>query len=613
MYAPPMIRRVQSKRLTSLLLLMGLILITRNAQSQNLDNLVDYIHTCQTAECLDTIKTLDHQLYLNDIKTSQKLFRATLNRANQLNHTQIIPDIYGHIARMYYYMGEVDSSFYYRLEAVRQYEAMNEFGKAGIEYAELGYQYKRINLDKAFEYMRNGILWLQEARDSSGLANVYNNFGVLFEMKQSIDSALYYYEASLAYKESLNDSLGIPYSLENIALIQVMNKQFKLAENNLQKALDYRLKLNDKQGLLGNYINLAELYMNKNNYNVSIAYLNQALTMESEIGQPYAAQYCYEKLTEVYRRIGDYKRALDSHIRFTAIKDSLSNERNIKNVETLTIQYETEKKEKEIKLLSVENQLKEAEINNANNRFYASLGGIGLIMLTVFLLFNRYKHKQRATLAEEKALNQKVGFRSLIEGEEKERKRIAQELHDGLGQLLSTARLNVSAMEDGVGDVVTKQWENSIKLIDEAVNEVRHISHNMMPNALISIGFEAAIKEQIHIINDAGKVQVHADLPDDKINIPESEAIALYRVIQEVLNNALKYAEARNIWLKIEKNDSIHISIKDDGKGFDRNLIRNSNGIGWRNIKSRIEILNGELEIRSELGVGSEISMKLAI
>lgn len=613
MNAPLMNRCIQSARLNMLLLLAGLILSSGKAQGQNLDNLVDHIKNCQTKACLDTIQKLDHQVFLNEIKVSKEFLNTALQKAIALEHDQLIPEIYGHIGKMYYYLGEVDSSFYYRLRAIRKFETMNQLAKAGREYAELGYQYKRINLDKAFEYMISGIQLLRDAQDTSGLANVYNNYGVLFEMDESIDSALYYYRASLSLKEQLNDSLGIPYSLENIALIQVINKEYARAESNLKKALAYRLDVNDQQGLLGNYINLAELYLHKGEFQVSINYLNKALAMEREIGQPYAAQYCYQKLMEVYRKRGDYKQALEAHIKFTAIKDSLSNEQNIKNVEALTIQYETEKKEKEIELLSVENRLKESEIRNANNRFYASLVGTGLIILTVFLLFNRYKHKQRATLAEEKALNQKIGFKSLIEGEEKERKRIAQELHDGLGQLLSTARLNVSALEDRVENAVTKQWENSIKLIDDAVTEVRHISHNMMPNALISIGFEAAIKEQIHIINDAGKVKVHTEMPDEKIEVPESEAIAIYRVIQEVLNNALKYAEAENIWLKITKNDSIRISVRDDGKGFDKALITQSSGIGWRSIKSRIEILNGELDIKTAQGQGSEISMKLAI
>ncbi|MEP4095588.1 sensor histidine kinase [Reichenbachiella sp.] len=613
MFAPSLTRPSHPSRLRCLVILVCLLLTSFRHYGQSLESLTQYIETCETKTCLDTLRTLDLQAYLNEITLSKKLLKVALKKAKSIEHSKLLPVINTELARLFYYQGEIDSSFYYRIEGIKQFEAMNELSLAGREYAELGYQYKRINLEKGFKYMRLGVNMLEEINDTIGLANTYNNYGVLFEMKHKMDSALYYYRSSLELKEHLDDSLGIPYSLENIALIQLLNNEYNRAESNLKKALKYRVALNDQQGLLGNYINLAELYQYKNELRTSISYFQKALDKENEISQPYAAQYCYEKLTGVYRKQGNYQLALDSHINYTAIKDSLSTEQNVKNVERLTIQYETEKKEQEIELLSVENQLKIAEVKNANNRFYASLGGIGLIVLSVFLLFNRYQHQQRALLAEERSHSQKLGFKSLIEGEEKERKRIAQELHDGLGQLLSTARLNISAIEDHVESLVVKQWENSVKLIDQAVTEVRHISHNMMPNALISIGLEAAIKEQIHIINDAGKVQVHAEMPAEKINLPESEAIALYRVIQEVLNNALKYAEAENIWLKIKSKDQIQVYIKDDGKGFDKNLLSKTSGIGWRNIESRMEILNGKLDIQTELGKGSEISLKLAI
>ncbi|MEO9964634.1 MAG: sensor histidine kinase [Reichenbachiella sp.] len=569
--------------------------------------------SCQTKTCLDTLNNIEIQVLINEVQLGESILRMVLKKANDLQHAELLPKINEKLSSMFYYQGAFDSSFYYQIAAIKQYEQMHDMAPAGRAYASLGYIYKRINLDKGFEYMRSGIDILEKVEDSIGLKDAYNNFGVLHEMSDNADSALYFYQASLDIKMSIGDSVGIPYSLENIALIRILNKEYQKAETSLKKALNLRIKLNDQQGLLGNYINLAELYHHKGEYQKSIHYFNKALGKEKIIKQPYAAQYCYEKLTAVYKSLGDYKQALEAHISYAAIKDSLSNEQNIKNVESLTIQYETVKKEEEIKLLSIKNQLSEVEVENANNRFYASLGGIALIVLTVFLLFNRYQNKQRVLMAEQEVESQKLGFKSLIEGEEKERKRIAQELHDGLGQLLSTARLNISAMEDRVERIVEKQWKNSIKLIDEAVTEVRHISHNMMPNALVSIGFEAALKEQIHIINDAGQVKIHAELPVEKIDLPESKSIALYRVIQEILNNALKYAEAKNIWLTITISDHLEVNIKDDGKGFDKNIVDKSGGIGWRNIKSRMDILNGEFSVDTEIGKGSKITLRLAV
>jgi len=104
------------------------------------------------------------------------------------------------------------------------------------------------------------------------------------------------------------------------------------------------------------------------------------------------------------------------------------------------------------------------------------------------------------------------------------------------------------------------------------------------------------------------------ELPSRKIEIEESKAIALYRIIQEVLNNSLKYSEASNIWLILsENNGTLNIKISDDGKGFDTDQIASSKGIGWQNIYSRIEIINGSIHIESNLTHGTSVEMKLAV
>ena len=135
----------------------------------------------------------------------------------------------------------------------------------------------------------------------------------------------------------------------------------------------------------------------------------------------------------------------------------------------------------------------------------------------------------------------------------------------------------------------------------------------MMPNALISSGLEAAIREQVHLINDSGAIKIHLELPEEKIDLEESKAIAMYRIIQEVINNALKYSEADNIWISVKDVHGIYLNIADDGKGFDTSLIHSTSGIGWENIYSRADILNADLDIRSESGRGSEVSLRMAV
>lgn len=502
-------------------------------------------------------------------------------------------------------------SYLYALSIFDSLQDQRGIGRTSIELA--GFYHKNGQYEKANETADQAQAAALLANDTKTLGTYYG-FKMTFLMKQDkYDEAHPYMLKAFEIRKQDQDSIGLGYAYLDFAEYELRKGNLTAAQKYVDQSTEIRRLIGDDQGVAINTVITGENYFHVGQYKNAIPYFKKSIELATPIGYTDLIRFGYDMLQQSYVKLGDYKRAYVHLQKAQVFNDSIFSLEKSKALLTLQTQYETEKKEKEIELLSIENQLKAADIENANNRFYASIGGAILLVFIGYLTFNRYKQRQRVLLAEEKAINQKLGFKSLIEGEEKERKRIAQELHDGLGQLLSTARLNVSAMEDRVEKLVTKQWENSIRLIDEAVTEVRHISHNMMPNALISIGFEAAIKEQVHIINDAGKVKVHIDLPKEKINLPESEAIALYRVIQEVLNNALKYADAKNIWLSISQQDVLGISIKDDGKGFDTKLINESNGIGWQNIHSRMEILNGEVHIHSDPGRGSEISLKLAV
>ena len=513
-----------------------------------------------------------------------------------------------------------DSAVFYCLKGVGFQKYMDTNPGTYQIMGNLAYSYELSqNVEQAILWNRRVSKLATENNDPFWAADADFNLGNVYDQLEKYDSALYFKHRAFTFFKKERDETYLTL-LGNIG-------NSHLLSNSLDSALYYTKifydavrsgEFNDMHVAIGHEIvrssiNLGAIYMKKNQFVLAKKFLNEGLEESLKTDYQEKTKEGYMWLYHVEKKLGNYQKALLHHEKFMDLQNLAVNEENNRNIQQLSIQYETERKEQEIAVLALQNQLKDSKITSANNRFYMAVGGSLLLVILAFALFSRYKHKQRVKLELEKAKNQKLGFKSLIEGEEKERKRIAQELHDGLGQLLSSARLNVSAMEDNVNEVVETQWKNSIKLIDDAVTEVRTISHNMMPNALISIGFEAALQEQIHIINHAGQVQIHADLPEDKIELPEAEAIALYRIIQEILNNALKYAEAKNIWLNISSDPNILISVKDDGKGFDTTLIQSSGGIGWRNIKSRVDILNGELIIQSEIGKGSEISLKMAV
>ncbi len=222
----------------------------------------------------------------------------------------------------------------------------------------------------------------------------------------------------------------------------------------------------------------------------------------------------------------------------------------------------------------------------------------------------RDMRNEREQLLQQVNIQQRDSFRTVIEATEKERKRVAEDLHDGLGQLLSTAKLNLTAIELPQNPEEHSSIETSLSLLDEACQEVRHISHNMMPGTLIRLGLVSAVKEQARKINESGKILVTVTISGFEKRMDETREIAMYRVIQEILNNSIRYASATDIEIRLEQlADGYLFRIKDNGKGFDPKVLEQSKGIGWRNIRSRVDLLQGNIDLKTAPGKGTVLNI----
>jgi len=167
---------------------------------------------------------------------------------------------------------------------------------------------------------------------------------------------------------------------------------------------------------------------------------------------------------------------------------------------------------------------------------------------------------------------------------------------------LSTARIIVSSINEEPAKL-----QKSISLIDHAVDEVRSISHNLMPNALIAYGVKSAVEDMFRTVKESTPVVVKMTI-EEGLSLEEQVSIVIYRVLQECLNNTLKYANASELELDISKGQGlIKITYKDNGSGFDMKQAKPNDGIGLSNMQSRIELIGGSFEIVSKLGEGTSI------
>jgi len=232
----------------------------------------------------------------------------------------------------------------------------------------------------------------------------------------------------------------------------------------------------------------------------------------------------------------------------------------------------------------------------------------------VFLIQKIFKYMKR--VEESRRLTEKMFLNTIIQTEEKERKRFAKDLHDGLGPLLSSVKMSVSSLAQMKQDEASREIiENTELVINEAIKSIKEISDNLSPHILSNFGLVRALSNFINKINIAKTLRVNliTELKDERFDV--NVEVVLYRVICELINNTIKHAQAKKINISLfQEGEYLNITYKDDGKGFDVSKIiehQGGSGMGFSNIYSRINSLKGEINIESENKKGTLVTIKV--
>ena len=446
--------------------------------------------------------------------------------------------------------------------------------------------------ENALKYNDKSIELKKDLNDENGLANTYLNRGLFLTNTGNYKEGFVFYRKAEELYLKLKNHTALTQLYINFGWDYSDLKDFKLARAFLSKAMHHSKKANDKIREAGVWNALGHYYRQKGETDSLTFALETGLRLSFEANNLRNSYAATKELAEHYRQTGQLEKALEYNEQAQQMKDSILDETRLKLTQSLNARYETKQKE-----LTIAGQNTELARRNLWIVIIASLALFIIVALFIF----QYRRRVQAQKAEVTKINLAV-----YESEQNERIRIARELHDGLGQLLSTARLNVAGLEESVPEEDVFLVDNACKLLDDAVIEVRTVSHNMMPIALTQLGLIPAINELVAKINDSKSIAVNFETNIVERLNPAFE-ITVYRVIQEVVNNAIKHSRAKNLVIELKrKENKMLLRISDDGQGFDTENIQNSKGLGWKSIFSRISMFNGEIDVRSSKEKGTE-------
>ncbi|MCL1664868.1 histidine kinase [Elizabethkingia ursingii] len=557
---------------------------------------------------------------LNEYQLEEKYSKQFLLLASKQNDPNLIFDAYmrmGYMFEQKYVQNPSDKQFRNRAE---QYyvQAITTFNK------NKGSMLNKSNLSYA----------------AINLANLYTEFNP--------EKAMEY--AQLANKVSLEtgDAIHIASSFGILAELAIQNKHYDLAKS-------YFLK--------------ASMEIGKSpvrNHNIELSILESLSRISEEQGNYKEALVYYKSYVDKYKSVYDQEK-LDITKRLESqfekerqeqkyIKLQLESDKKAQEIKLINIlrtqreqvynnlklveenqrerlkfsELESEKKEQQLRLAKLETRQKNNDINNYKkllafkekiNTYYT----IFIVIFIVLILLLLYAYKQRAksmkqrdelhALAMEKEKqNSKIStLTALLEGQEQERGRLARDLHDGLGGLLSGTKHQLSYLDPHQSENIEEGISKSIKQIDGAVEELRRVAHNLMPDLLVKYGLEVAIQEFASRISNSA-LDIHTEFINYGNSLSEEKQLIIYRIIQELVNNAIKHAEASEIIIQISQEENVlNLTVEDNGKGFDHKGLNVKKTAGFHNIESRVQFLKGTMNIISELNIGTSIELQIPI
>jgi two-component system, NarL family, sensor kinase len=604
------------------------------------------INTLQAQVSLDTsaIQALIKKAYTiceNEPQQTINLGKEALVASKKINFLKGEIGSYNTIGVGFDIIAKYDSSLYYYNKGLINFKNLNNASLKASIYNNLGLTYWNLSeYKKAIESYYKALEIFKKTNDTKGLAKTYNNLGLLYDdmleaktaivnYKEAIknytllndtnglsvayvnlgstyndlenrNEAEFYYRKSLVLK-SVNDYYGKSIVLLNWAQVKNSIHQTDSAILFIKKAILFKNKINDINGLIAAYNVLSNTYNELKQYSNSVGAAKNALLLNKEVKSKKRLVRTYGLLKRAYL----YSNEPDSAMRYNnleyELKDSIFSENLSESIANEKIKYETLEVENENLVLKLKTEKQSFTLKT----IWIALG-FAIISIIIFLFFY-LRFKKNKNIIKEQQQQNKIN-QVVFDTEQQERERIARDLHDSVGQKLSVVKMQLSMKN---ADVIT-----SSNLLDEAIQDVRNVSHNLMP-ADLSKGLLNALEnmqEQINFSSTTLKLHLNITANAQALTIDKQHSLLIYRMVQELVNNAIKYAQAQNIHINMDcEKNQIKLNLTDDGVGFDINALEKKDGLGIRSIKERVQQLIGNLQLTSSIGKGTQFNISIPV
>lgn len=553
---------------------------------------------------------IDSLINVGEFEKANYLIRNTLNTFSFRNKSEERKALEFRSIKILYAQGNKEKALELLLKGLDD-NKRDPFSPMNIEYANLLAKIfaDSQNFDKAIYYNKKALSKARLIKDTVEIIKSYIRLGSFFYAKNEEDSAKIYFRKVTYFPVNEKTETRISNAYNNLGVIAQNNDNFDLAKGYAKKSLEIKLKQKNPIGISYSNVNLGNLYHYDGDFKIAIENYKVAedyILQDSSKDAMKLKEIIYDNLSVSYDSLGDYKKAYRYLVEASNIEKDLMDDQIAENIAEVEAKYN----------LAVEEQKTEEEKSKVF-RTQVLLGGLSFLTLVIlifgFIFYKNYRLREQNELKQLQNNLQTRIINATIDAKEKERKSIAEILHDSVSALLSSANLHLQASKAQLNSHVPVEINKAQEIVNEASIKIRDLSHELISSVLLKFGLSFAVHDLCEKYSNSELQLISDDNGIKRYN--QKFEIKIYNIIEELVNNILKHSKAKNATINlIERNgDKLLIQIIDDGKGFDIKRAKRKDGLGLSHIEARIKIMKGVFNINSKRGEGTSIFISVPI
>lgn len=585
----------------------------------------NYLSALNLALSLQAGDVVDLLTYYNQLGVISRILgefplsAAYLEKGIQLaeaeDNRRVLALLYMNMANTFAETSRYEESAEMHLKSIAIKEQMNDSLGLSQSYGNLAIVFRQAKeYDRAIFFFGKSQRLAQATGNYKTLGLTASNVAVTYIEKGDFDSVGHFFDEAIANFSRIKDRRGLGLVYHNYGNFLFDTNELDSAEILMKKALELRKSAGSKTEISSTLANLGRLYLKAGNIHAAEQYLLDAKALLDTTQKTSGLHDVFSYLSALYARKADYKTAFAYQARVLDLEKSMLTQNEQVAILKAESKYELEKRD--IQLAFEQEKQRERLLNTV---LVATLLVLILMIIIGVFMFRRKQAKvhHRAELQQLAQQHRINTSRALRDAEEEERRKIASKLHDEVGAQLSIIRLNLSQLESDVFAVdsdANVKLQTAQKLLGELNETIRAISHSLMPVALEKYGLKSGILDLITSVNASGKIKVEEVIEglDNTDDWSDEFCLGIYRIVQEVLSNIIKHAQATHVLVQIVELDrSITIYMEDNGKGLDSS--KTTDGIGLKLLKSNIDYFNGAIEINGRESEGTFVLIELPI